>query len=192
MPAFPELREPLTDGTVSLRLPAEWDIPDILIAHQDDPRLHIVLGLERPPSGAELGREVERAPDERADGRALKLTITGLDSDDCAGRLSVHEVSWRHRRAELGIWIVPGLRGRGYATRALGLAVPWLFAHTGLERLGMLTETDNHAMRKAAADAGFQPEGVLRDYVRAPDGKPADLVSLSRLRSDHAPTAPGS
>ena len=188
MPAFPDLHEPLSDGTVTLRLPAEWDIPDILIAHQDDPRLHAALGLERPPSGAELGRQIEWAPEERASGTALQLTITAAGSDDCAGRLSVHEVIWRHRRAEIGMWIAPGLRGQGYATRALTLFTPWLFLHAALDRLAILTETGNAAMRGAAARAGFVEEGVLRDFAR--DGSRAvDFVCLSRLRRDAPPSA---
>ena len=52
MPAFPDLVAPLTDGQVSLRFASEWDIPDILIAFQDDPQLHVSLGMGRPPSGA--------------------------------------------------------------------------------------------------------------------------------------------
>jgi RimJ/RimL family protein N-acetyltransferase len=185
MPAIPDLHEPLTDGSVSLRLPAEWDIPEILIAHEGDPRLHVALGLERPPSGAELGREVENAAQERAAGRGLKLTITEAGHDDCQGRLSLHEINWTHRRAELGIWIAPGQRGRGHATRALRLALPWLFAETPLERLGLLTEADNAAMRAVARSAGFAEEGVLRHFVRD-QGRGVDLVSLSRLRSDSA------
>ena len=59
MPAFPELTEPLHGERVALRYAAERDIPEILIAHQDDPELHVRLGLVRPPSGAELGRRIE-------------------------------------------------------------------------------------------------------------------------------------
>ena len=183
MPAIPDLTEPLTDGVVTVRLPAEWDIPDILIAHQDDPELYARLGMERPPSGAELGREVDGAAAERAEGRGLKLTITDAGGDDCRGRLSVHQINWSHRRAELGIWVAPGLRGRGTAPRALNLAVPWLFDATILDRLGMLTEPENTAMRRAAAAAGFAEEGVLRSFLRE-RGRGVDLVSLSRLRSD--------
>ena len=38
MSSFPLIAEPLTDGEVVLRDNAERDIPEILIAHQDDPR----------------------------------------------------------------------------------------------------------------------------------------------------------
>ena len=62
MPSIPELDKPL-DRRASWRCAtaAERDIPEILIAYQDDPELHMRLGLERPPSGAELGRQMEEA-----------------------------------------------------------------------------------------------------------------------------------
>ena len=58
--------EPLGGRAVALRDYAERDIPEILIAHQDDPRLYVLAGEDRPPSGAELGRAAEREAAERA------------------------------------------------------------------------------------------------------------------------------
>ena len=57
MSSFPLLTEPLTDGTVVLRDYAERDIPEILIAHQDDPRMHLLHAARtarraEPSSGA--------------------------------------------------------------------------------------------------------------------------------------------
>src|ERR1700742_662690 len=93
MPSFPELNDLSTTG-VALRLAAERDIPEVLIAHQDDPELHRRLGLVRPPSGAELGRRVEGGPGDRASGTALWLTIVEAGGDECIGQLDVHDVDW--------------------------------------------------------------------------------------------------
>src|SRR5205085_729432 len=60
VPGFPQLDRPLANGEVIVRLGAERDIPEVLIAYQDDRALHLRLGQERPPSGAELGRRAER------------------------------------------------------------------------------------------------------------------------------------
>ena len=100
-PEIPELRERLSDGEVELRTSTEWDIPDILIAHQDDPDLHRRLGLARPPSGAELGSAAERDPAERAAGTGVKLTIVEPGSDDCRGRVETHGIDWEQGSAEL-------------------------------------------------------------------------------------------
>ncbi len=78
---------------MQLRLAAERDIPEILIAHQDDPSLFARLRLARPPSGAELGRRAELAETERILGAGLWLTVLVEGSDECAGQIDVHEPS---------------------------------------------------------------------------------------------------
>lgn len=182
MPAIPELNESLSDDLLSLRLSAERDIPEILIAYQDDPDLHRRMGEEKPPSGAELGRREERAADERAAGSTLTFTILECRSDVCRGQIYVHHIDWENRRAELGIWLAPQVRGRGWARAALALACRWLFESCGFERLEVLTEPDNQAMIRAARHTGFVTEGVLRGYLRD-RGRRIDATIMS-LRPD--------
>ncbi len=183
MPSFPDLVSPLCSPHVELRFAAERDIPETLIAHQDDPRLCLRLGLDRPPSGAELGRRSEHEAEERASGSAVRFTILEPGSDVCRGQLDVHRVDWDHLRAEAGIWIAPEYRGRGLASAALPLAGRWLFKACGLSRLELLTEPDNHAMISAARRAGLTNEGVLRAYVRE-RGQRLDVTVLSLLPAD--------
>jgi RimJ/RimL family protein N-acetyltransferase len=183
MHSFPELEQPLRSEQVELRFEAERDIPEILIAHQDDPTLYVRLGLQRPPSAAELGRRNEREPAERADGTGVRFTILEPGSDTCRGQLDVHRVDWDDLRAEAGIWVAPAFRGRGLAPAALRLAGSWLFETCGLARLELLTEPDNVAMIAAARTAGFVHEGVLRAYVNERDRR-LDLAILSMLPTD--------
>jgi RimJ/RimL family protein N-acetyltransferase len=183
MPQIPAPTEPLSDERVALRLSAERDIPEILIAYQDDPQLHISMREQRPPSGAELGRREDRASGERAAGTHLTLTILQAGSDVCRGQLYVHPIDWDNQRAELGMWLAPQVRRRGLAAPALALAADWLLLHCGLERIEILPAPDNEPMIRAARTAGFRDEGVLRGYVRERDGR-ADAASMSLLSTD--------
>jgi RimJ/RimL family protein N-acetyltransferase len=183
MHSFPELEQPLRSEQVELRFEAERDIPEILIAHQDDPALFLCLGLERPPSAAELGRRNEREPRERADGTGVRFTILEPGSDICRGQLDIHRVDWDDLRAEAGIWVAPAFRGRLLAPAALRLTGGWLFDACGLARLELLTEPDNLAMIAAAQTAGFVHEGILRAYVNERDRR-LDLAILSLLPAD--------
>jgi RimJ/RimL family protein N-acetyltransferase len=182
-PSLPDLREPLSDGVIALRLSAERDIPEILIAHQDDPELYIRIGEERPPSGAELGRRSERAEIERLGGRRAELTIVEPGSDVCVGMVSVSHLDWLNARGEVGVWLAPQVRSRGYAPRALILTARWLFEACRLERVELLTQPDNQAMIASARRAGFQLEGVLRGYTLE-RGARTDLAIMSLLPSD--------
>ena len=133
MPSFPSLAGPPSDGVVALRLSEERDIPEILIAYQDDRLLPGALGEERPPSGAALGSRAERAAEDRRVGRALTLTILREGSDICVGEVRIGDVDWQTRKASVQVWLAPALRGQGVARRAHALALDWLGRECGLE-----------------------------------------------------------
>jgi [ribosomal protein S5]-alanine N-acetyltransferase len=183
MSSFPQLTEPLTDGAVVLRDYVERDIPEILIAYQDDPQLHVLTGEDRPPSGAELGRLAEREWTDRNAGERATLTILEPGSDTCRGQVRVHPVDWDHSRAEIGIWLAPKMRGRGLGRGALRLAGGWLLGPCRIARVELVVEPGNTAMIGAAQAAGFVREGILRAYVRN-RGKGVDVAIMSLIPED--------
>ncbi len=183
MPSIPELPGTLTYGVVALRLYAERDIPEILIAYQDDPQLHELLGQVRPPSGAELGRDSEREAAERATGYRLSLTILEPGSDICVGRVLVDEFDWDNGRARTRVWVAPAARRRGLAGAALALAARWLFQHCRLERVEAFVDPANGPALSTVAAAGFTREGVLQAYESGRQGR-LDMVAFSLLPAD--------
>ncbi len=70
-------------------------------------------GAPRPAATeAELRERIEvEQPNLRAEGRFLELAIADAQTDDLLGAVALHAFVWRHARAELGIWLVPGSRG---------------------------------------------------------------------------------
>jgi RimJ/RimL family protein N-acetyltransferase len=183
MRSFPRLSEPLTDGEVALRDYTERDIPEILIAYQDDRQLHVLNGEDRPPSGAELGSRAEREPAVRAAGERATLTIVEPGADTCRGQVGVSDADWDNRRAELAIWLAPQVRRRGLGRRSLRLAAEWLLGACELARVEMVTEPENAAVIAAAQAAGFTREGVLRGHQRK-RGERIDVVVMSLITAD--------
>jgi RimJ/RimL family protein N-acetyltransferase len=137
MPSIPQPPERMGDELIELRPIAEWDIPEVLIAHQDDRELHRWLGLAGPPTGAQLGSEVEHAEAHRLAGDLLKLTIVEPGGNDCRGRVEVDGFDWQRGSAVVHIWVAPQLRGRGYEQRAAELAGEWLRSTVGLRELSI-------------------------------------------------------
>jgi ribosomal-protein-alanine N-acetyltransferase len=183
VPAFPEPPPTLADDRVALRPAAERDIPEILIAYQDDRALTAALGLARPPSGAELGRRVEASAALRAVGGELWLTVTAAGSDECCGQLELRDLDADQGRGELTVWIAPRRRRQGLGTAALALAGRWLLTDGGLERVSLLAAPDHAALRGAATTAGYRAEGILRGYGLGPGGR-ADAEVHSLVVSD--------
>ena len=68
---------------------------------------------------------------------------------------------------ELGIELVPQVRGNGLGTEAVELLTRHLLAN-GFARVQASTDVSNAGMRRALEKAGFSLEGVLRGFM--PDG----------------------
>ena len=93
----------------------------------------------------------------------------------------LHTVAWRHKRAEVGYWLIPQARGRGIGRVAVSLLVDWAFEALDLDRIEISTTVDNAAARALAGSLGFDEEGVMiaRNLER---GQRVDVVLLARLR----------
>jgi RimJ/RimL family protein N-acetyltransferase len=71
-------------------------------------------------------------------------------------------------------------RGRGFATRALGLVVDW--GHSlGFVRLQLMMFPGNDASARVAAKSGFLEEGLLRAYAKQ-RGATKDVSIWSRVQ----------
>jgi RimJ/RimL family protein N-acetyltransferase len=191
MPSFPPVPQPLAAAGVELRLAAERDIPETLIAHQDDPELYRRLRMRRPPSGAELGRRVEIAETERTVGARLSLTILSPGSDECRGQVDVLDSESHRGCVEMWVWVVPAARRHGLAAAAIALAGRWLIEAAAIERVQLLISPDNAPMLATAAGAGFAHEGRLRSHWRDGSGR-ADADVWSLVRRDLKPTTTAS
>jgi RimJ/RimL family protein N-acetyltransferase len=86
----------------------------------------------------------------------------------------------------IGYVVHPAFRGRGYTTRALRLLVPWAFGPADFARLELGAKVGNEPSLRAAANAGFEPDGVRRGRLRNPDGTFSDEVRYALLNPRHA------
>ena len=90
---------------------------------------------------------------------------------------------------EAGYWILPGWRGRGAATSALGALSRWAFrpparGGLGLRRIELRHSVANPGSCRVAAKAGYAHEGTLRGSMRYADGDWHDEHLHARLFSD--------
>lgn len=65
--------------------------------------------------------------------------------------------------SQLGYWLAPEARGRGFATRAVRLMTQWLF-DLGAARAFLTIHSTNTASAAVARRAGFLFEGTLRRH----------------------------
>src|SRR5487761_668828 len=91
----------------------------------------------------------------------------------------VGQVGLRARGAgpvvELVYGVAPNHRGRGYATRAVGLVASWLFREGLAGELELHLDKHNTASQRVAAKAGFTAAGTVVSQVKATGDTYEDL-----------------
>ena len=92
----------------------------------------------------------------------VAFAITDAASDEVAGMCGVDEWSGEDV-AQIGYWLAPSARGRGYATRAVILLTRWLFG-LGAARVFLTIVAGNEASVEVARRAGFAYEGTMRSH----------------------------
>lgn len=162
---------PLLPGTlVDLRRVEPSDLP-LLAEWTGDLEVNGEFERFEQTSLAEIERDFEADPDER--------WYLILDKDGTP----VGYVA--HGKADGGCWVgcivVPGARGRGYATEALRLLTDYLFLHLDIERIQCEVHPENAASRRLVERVGFTFEGILRrTHFRGGVWQDAAMYSLLR------------
>jgi RimJ/RimL family protein N-acetyltransferase len=107
-----------------------------------------------------------RDPDGAIAGFAL---VQGFDDEDC--KLHLKRIAVRDP-------------GRGAGSHLLRGVLDLVFAGTETNRVDLDVFLDNDRARRAYEKAGFQSEGVLRDWHRGSDGSFRTVRLMSVLRRD--------
>jgi RimJ/RimL family protein N-acetyltransferase len=165
----------LSDGAVTLR---PWSMQDawFLAVANADPAIRRNNGtLDRrgypaPPMSTGDAEDVireftsswEAFATTGTPGAGVAFAIVDAGSGDLAGCCGLDDWS-PSDVAQLGYWIGPRARGRGYATRAATLLTRWLF-ECGAARVVLKIVAGNDASVAVARRAGFQCEGTMRDH----------------------------
>jgi RimJ/RimL family protein N-acetyltransferase len=173
-PAFPALpADGLTDGVLQLRVPRPDDAT--AFAETDD-ELTLQWGFTGTAhSAAEVAREVRQAALQWLIGHTAPFAMMDVATGRTAGSLRLRKAG-PPQVGGIGYVVHPAFRGRGYTTRALQLLVPWAFEVADFARLELGAKEGNVASLRAAANAGFAPDGIRERRLRNPDGTFADEV----------------
>lgn len=103
-----------------------------------------------------------------------------IDLDGCpAGILDLFDISPRHLRADIGIYILPEFRGKGLAAIALEEAQNYCRVRLCLHQLTATVADSNIPALKCFKKANFSPNGSRPDWLRTPEGyESATILSL--------------
>lgn len=88
-----------------------------------------------------------------------------------------------HRTADIGYWLGEDYWGKGLATRAVKLVLPYAFGELGFIRIQGLVFANNPASMRVLEKAGFVREGVMNRHV-VKRGEVHDAVMYAMIKPD--------
>lgn len=157
------------------------DIPDLALAATDE-TIQRWLPLPKPYTLAHAEQWCTvTAPRAFEEGTGLELAVEDRGTKELIGSVRLKSTNWLTSVTEIGYWISPGGRGRGYATEAVGELSAWTFSSSPIERIELLAATENTASQRVAERCGYVREGVLRRAGITHLGR-VDLVMYSLLK----------
>jgi RimJ/RimL family protein N-acetyltransferase len=172
----------LRDGALVLRPWREEDAPAVCEACQDEEIQRWMPIIPRPytmeDALAFVRDDIGLGPHQFA------VSLDGLVVASVGLRLE------QFQKAEVGYWCARPARGRGLVPRAVRLVCSYAFSELGIERMQVTFDPENVASRRVAEKLGFRREGLLRSYMRNPDGTRRDALMYSLLPGEES-GAPG-
>lgn len=93
-----------------------------------------------------------------------------LKNGPLVGTISIHSIHEGFQRGEIGYALAKQYWNQGYVTESLQAIVDFSFGIVGFNRLEAHHSIYNPASGAVLIKAGFQHEGVLRQYYRSNDG----------------------
>jgi RimJ/RimL family protein N-acetyltransferase len=172
---------PLADDTIRLEPLDERFVPDFerLL---DDPEVVRNTRVPSSPPPDFASSWVGRYVDGWQDGSRAGFAILSRDGV-FLGFGGIVDLDTNASQGEIGYVVAPEARGRGVASRALGLITGWAFDELGLERVELHIDPENPASIRVAERCAYVREGVLRS-LHFKEAIRADTAIYSRLRAD--------
>jgi RimJ/RimL family protein N-acetyltransferase len=113
-----------------------------------------------------------------ADGRGWAVAIEA--DGELVGSTGVYTRTDGRLGPEIGYWVAPWARGKGYASEAARGLAEWALAR-GASRVHLFADVRNTASLAVARRAGFTQEGVVRSCLEYRDGTRGDAALFARL-----------
>lgn len=102
------------------------------------------------------------------------------------GNITLHQIDWRNRNAEVGVIVGDKrVRGKGHATEAIKLVVEHAFNRLDLRKIYAGMIKGNEASKGAFEKIGFKVEGILKEHFYL-NGEYLDCYRMGLLKTEYA------
>ena len=176
-----EIIDEINDGNLSLRKISKHDA-DFLYSGLKEEGMTDYLSLE-PFKTLDHSKRLIKSYLKYWEGYAQFNYIIELQEINKVkiGSVNLWNINWRHRRSEVGIWIIPVYWSRGFGSKAISLIKNIAFNHLNLNRLEAHIATQNNNSVSLFTKSEFKEEGILKQYLKI-QGKYHDSFILACIK----------
>lgn len=79
------------------------------------------------------------------------------------GVISIKDISYSNKKAEIGYWLEEKSNGNGIMTRSCKVILDYCFNELNLNRVQILVATENYQSQAIPKKLNFEKEGMLKD-----------------------------
>lgn len=91
------------------------------------------------------------------------FAICSIDNKIFYGAGGLNDISLEHRKAEIGLWLLPEYWGKGIMKEAIPLICNYGFNELDLHRIEGFVDSQNLNCKRAMSKLDFEFEGTMRD-----------------------------
>ncbi len=91
------------------------------------------------------------------------FAICSIDNKEFYGAGGLNDISKEHKKAEIGLWLLPKHWGKGIMKEAIPLICNFAFNTLDLHRIEGFVDSKNINCKRAMSKLDFQLEGTMRD-----------------------------
>ena len=144
---------------------AEPEDLDLMYLIENDTALWTVGRSNVPYSMYALRQFIEQTTNDINSDGQVRLVIALNENRNAIGFVDLQNYDSRHRRAEVGIVLLPEWQHQGYANEVLGILDRYASKHLFIHQLYALVSVDNVAALTLFANAGYKRTATLQHWL---------------------------
>ncbi len=116
-------------------------------------------------------------------GTGIWWAICSREDGTFYGAGGFNDVDPKHKKAEIGFWLMPRYWGKGFMQEAFPVICNFGFEKLKLNRIEGFVDSENHNCKRAIEKMNFKLEGTMRE-CEVKDGKFISTDIYSKLKGD--------
>ena len=98
-----------------------------------------------------------------ADTKQKWFAICSVDNNVFYGAGGLNDISKKHKKAEIGLWLLPEYWGKGIMKKVVPVICDYGFDKLELHRIEGFVDSENKNCKRAMSALDFEIEGTMRD-----------------------------